>query len=44
MIRGELVKELTESGAVRVISKEFLPLPEDEQRSVAYRVQHRLAA
>jgi diadenosine tetraphosphate (Ap4A) HIT family hydrolase len=44
MIRGELVEELTESGAVRVISKEFPPLPEDEQRSVAYRVQHRLAA
>lgn len=43
MIRGELVEELTESGAVRVISKEFPPLPEDEQRSVAYRVQHRLA-
>jgi diadenosine tetraphosphate (Ap4A) HIT family hydrolase len=43
MIRGELVEELTESGAARVISKEFPPLPEDEQRSVAYRVQHRLA-
>jgi diadenosine tetraphosphate (Ap4A) HIT family hydrolase len=44
MIRGELAEELTESGAVRVISKEFPPLAEDEQRSVAYRVQHRLAA
>ena len=44
MIRGEIVVERLESGAGRQISKEFPPLPEDELRAVAYRVQRRLSA
>ena len=44
MIRGEIVEEPMESGAVRLISKDFPPLPEAEQRAVADRVQERLTA
>ena len=44
MIRGEIVEEKMESGATRFVSKEFPPLPEDEQRAIARRVQRRLAA
>ena len=43
MIRGEIVEEKMESGATRFVSNEFPPLPEDEQRAVARRVQRRLA-
>ena len=42
MIRGEIVVERLESGAGRQISKEFPPLPEDELRAVAFRIQQRL--
>lgn len=44
MIRGEMIVEEVESGATRLISKEFPPLPEDEQRAVARRVRQRLAS
>jgi diadenosine tetraphosphate (Ap4A) HIT family hydrolase len=43
MIRGEIVAEKLESGTERYISKEFPPLPEEELRTVAHRVQQRLA-
>ena len=42
MIRGEVINEKLPSGAGRYISKDFPPLPEDEQRVVAGRVQQRL--
>ena len=42
MIRGEVINEVLPSGAGRLISKDFPPLPEVEQRAVAQRVQQRL--
>ena len=42
MIRGQVIKEELPSGAGRHVSKEFPPLPEEEQRAVARRVQQRL--
>ena len=42
MIRGEVIIEELPSGAERFISKDFPPLPEEEQRTVARRVQQRL--
>ncbi len=42
LIRGEIVTEVLLSGAERFISKDFPPLPEEEQRDVARRVQQRL--
>jgi diadenosine tetraphosphate (Ap4A) HIT family hydrolase len=42
MIRGEVINEELPSGAGRYISKDFPPLPEQEQRDVARRVQQRL--
>ena len=44
LIRGESVVEHLESGIVRITSKEFPPLPEEEQRAVADRIRRRLAA
>ena len=44
MIRGEFTEEKLESGAVRYVSKEFPPLPQEEQRLVANRIQQRLMA
>jgi diadenosine tetraphosphate (Ap4A) HIT family hydrolase len=35
IIRGEFTEEKLESGAVRYVSKEFPPLPQDEQRLMA---------
>ena len=43
MIRGEIVVKRLENGAERYISEEFPPLPEEELRAVAHRVQQRLA-
>jgi diadenosine tetraphosphate (Ap4A) HIT family hydrolase len=42
IIRGELVHEKLPSGAGRYTSKEFPPLPEEDQRRVAIRIQGRL--
>ncbi len=42
MIRGEIITETLPSGAERFISKDFPPLPEEEQQAVARRVQQRL--
>lgn len=42
MIKGEIVEEKLEGGASRFISKDFPPLPEAEQRTVAQRIQQRL--
>lgn len=42
MIRGEVINEELPSGAGRYVSKDFPPLPEEEQRVVAWRVQQRL--
>jgi diadenosine tetraphosphate (Ap4A) HIT family hydrolase len=42
MIRGEVINEVLPGGAERFISKDFPPLPEEEQRVVAQRVQQRL--
>jgi diadenosine tetraphosphate (Ap4A) HIT family hydrolase len=44
IIRGEFTEEKLESGVVRYVSKEFPPLPEEEQRVVANRIQQRLMA
>jgi diadenosine tetraphosphate (Ap4A) HIT family hydrolase len=44
MIRGEMVVEKLTSGAEQFISKDFPPLPEEEQRVVARRVQQRLSS
>jgi diadenosine tetraphosphate (Ap4A) HIT family hydrolase len=44
IIRGEFTEEKLESGVVRYISKEFPPLPEEEQPVVANRIQQRLMA
>jgi diadenosine tetraphosphate (Ap4A) HIT family hydrolase len=42
IIRGEFSEEKLASGAVRYVSKEFPPLPQKEQRAVAYRLGQRL--
>ncbi len=42
MIRGEVIHEKLPSGAERYSNKNFPPLPEEEQRVVAQRVQRRL--
>ncbi len=42
IIRGEFTEEKLASGASRYISKEFPPLPEEEQRTVAQRIHQRL--
>src|SRR5919202_3901742 len=44
IIRGELSEEKLESGVTRYVSKDFPPLPEEEQRAAALRVQQRLAS
>ncbi|MGE5140492.1 MAG: HIT family protein [Rudaea sp.] len=44
IIKGELIEERLPSGATRIISKEFPPLSETEQRAVAERVRQRLFA
>lgn len=44
MIKGEIISERIDSGAERLISRQFPPLPEDQQRAVAHRVAQRLAA
>ena len=44
IIRGDFTEEKLESGVVRYVSKEFPPLPEEEQRVVANRIQQRLMA
>lgn len=44
MIRGEVISEKLESGAGRLVSKDFPPLPEDELRAVAESVRQRLAS
>ncbi len=42
IVRGEIIEEKLESGATRIISKDFPSLPEEEQRAVAQQVRHRL--
>jgi diadenosine tetraphosphate (Ap4A) HIT family hydrolase len=42
IVRGEIIEEKLESGATWIISKDFPPLPEEEQRAVAQQVQQRL--
>ena len=42
LIRGEVINEELPSGAGRYISKDFPPLPKDEQRVLAGSVQQRL--
>jgi diadenosine tetraphosphate (Ap4A) HIT family hydrolase len=42
IIRGEVTMEQLPSGAGRSTSKDFPPLPEEEQLAVARRLQHRL--
>ncbi len=42
MIKGEIIEEKLANGAARIISQDFPPLPEAEQRAVAQRVQKRL--
>lgn len=44
MIRGEIVEERPESGSVRYVSRDFPPLPKEDQLAVARRVQQRLTA
>jgi diadenosine tetraphosphate (Ap4A) HIT family hydrolase len=44
LIRGEIVEERLPSGATRMVSKDFPPLPEEEHRSVIERVRRRLLA
>jgi diadenosine tetraphosphate (Ap4A) HIT family hydrolase len=43
MIRGEIVEERLESGAVRYVSEDFPPLPREDQLAVTRRVEQRLA-
>lgn len=43
LIRGEVVEEHLPSGATRITSREFPPVPEAELREVAERVRSRLA-
>ena len=42
IIKGEFTEEKLESGVTRYVSKEFPPLPEEEQRAAALRIQRRL--
>lgn len=42
MIRGELIEEKMDSGAVRYVSKEFPPLPEEQQRALADHIRKSL--
>jgi hypothetical protein len=42
IIRGEFTEEKLESGAVRYVSKEFPPLPQEEQQAISDRVRQRL--
>ena len=42
MIRGEFSEERLESGAVRYASREFPPLPQEQQQAVAKRIGQRL--
>ena len=44
IIRGDFVEEKLDSGVVRYVSKEFPPLPLDQQHAVANRIQKRLMA
>ena len=44
MIRGEIATEHLESGVTRFVSKEFPPLPEDQLRAFALRLQQRFSA
>jgi len=44
MIKGEIVSEKTAGGAERLVSRQFPPLPEPDQRAVAGRVRDRLRA
>lgn len=44
IIRGDFVEEKLDSGVVRYVSKEFPPLPQEQQRAVADRIQQRLMA
>jgi diadenosine tetraphosphate (Ap4A) HIT family hydrolase len=44
LIRGEVVEERLPSGAGRITSKEFPPLPEAELRAAANRVREMLAS
>ena len=44
MIRGEIVSEQLDNGATRFVSQEFPPLPEEQLRAFARRLQRRLAA
>jgi diadenosine tetraphosphate (Ap4A) HIT family hydrolase len=44
LIRGEFSEEKLPSGVTRYVSKDFPPLPEEEQRAAALRVQQRLAS
>jgi diadenosine tetraphosphate (Ap4A) HIT family hydrolase len=44
MIRGDIVTERLASGAERILSEQFPPLPEANLRNVAARIQQRLAA
>jgi diadenosine tetraphosphate (Ap4A) HIT family hydrolase len=44
IIRGDFTEEKLESGAVRYVSKEFPPLPHEQQHAVANRIQQRLMA
>ena len=44
IIRGELSEEKLASGVTRYVSKDFPPLPQEEQRAAALRVQQRLAS
>src|SRR5687767_14266341 len=41
-LRGSLTEETLESGIVRHLSKEFPPLPQEQQRAVANRIHRRL--
>jgi diadenosine tetraphosphate (Ap4A) HIT family hydrolase len=44
IIRGEFTEEKLDSGVTRYVSKDFPPLPVEEQRAAALRVQQRLAS
>jgi diadenosine tetraphosphate (Ap4A) HIT family hydrolase len=44
IIRGDFVEEKLDSGVVRYVSKEFPPLPPEQQQTVANRIQQRLMA
>jgi diadenosine tetraphosphate (Ap4A) HIT family hydrolase len=44
IIRGDFIEEKLESGATRYVSKEFPPLPKEQQQAAAHRIQQRLMA